>query len=227
MHLPLVHPAVAGDFSSEVRMVHCDDALIVVEKPAGFPAVPGRTPELKDCVASRVQATWPDALVVHRLDMATSGLMVLARGRAVQRALSSAFERRKVEKRYIAIVAGLLPAPAGAWGEIDAPIGADWPDRPRRMIDLAKGKAALTRYRVLAHHRDIDCTRVELMPVTGRTHQLRVHLQMLGHPILGDSLYAPDAVQAAAPRLMLHASQIALPHPANGATVVFNSTPAF
>ncbi len=227
MRLPLINPAVADAFGAEVKIVHCDDALIVAEKPAGLPAVPGRTSELKDCVASRVQAAWPDALLVHRLDMATSGLMVMARGLSAQQALGHAFERRQVEKHYLAIVAGLLPAPAGQWGEINAPIGADWPDRPRRMIDFAKGKAALTRYRVLAYDRDIDCTRVELMPVTGRTHQLRVHLQMLGYPILGDSLYAPDTVQAAAPRLMLHASRIALPHPANGATVVFCSTPAF
>jgi tRNA pseudouridine32 synthase / 23S rRNA pseudouridine746 synthase len=225
MRLPLVTFAPLNDPCDEVRIVHQDDVLIVIEKPAGLPAVPGRAAGLQDCVASRVLAIWPDALVVHRLDMATSGLMVMARGLAAQRTLSHGFERRRIEKRYVANVAGQLPAPAGEWGEIDAPIGADWSDRPRRMIDFAQGKAALTRYRVLAHAP--DSTRVELMPVTGRTHQLRVHLQMLGHPILGDSLYAPDALRAAAPRLMLHASQIALPHPATAATVVFNSTPAF
>ena len=154
---------------------------------------PGRAPGLQDCVASRVQARWPDALVVHRLDMATSGLMLMARGPA-QRMLSAAFERREVDKRYVARVAGRSPpVPGAGWAEIDLPIAADWPARPRRKIDAVNGKPARTRCRVLEHGRDADgmrWTRVELRPETGRTHQLRVHLSAIGHPILGDTLYA-------------------------------------
>ena len=203
-------------------LLHADAHCIVVDKPAGLPAVPGRPQALHDCAFTRVQALHPDARVVHRLDMATSGLLLFARGEDAQRALSRAFEQRRVHKRYVAVVRGEMPAPAG---EIELPIGAHWPDRPRRHVDPAKGRAALTRYRVLAVQD--GRTGVELEPVTGRTHQLRVHLAAIGHPILGDALYAPAAVQAAAPRLLLHASELAFAHPGTGEMFEVRSEPDF
>lgn len=199
-----------------------DDALLVVDKPAGLPSVPGRAPGLLDCMASRVQALVPDALVVHRLDMATSGLLVFARSKAVQRALSHAFAQREVDKGYVAVVTGEL---ANEHGEIDLPLIADWPNRPLQKVDHALGKPSLTHYRVLT--RESSRTRVALSPHTGRSHQLRVHLQALGHPILGDTLYAPPDVVAMSPRLLLHASTLAFTHPFTREAVRFESPPPF
>ena len=194
--------------------LHVDAACIVVVKPAGLPAVPGRGEHLQDCMAARVQAQFADALVVHRLDMATSGLMLFARGADAQRTLSRAFAQREVHKRYVAVVHGRIDP---AEGEIDLPLRPDWPNRPRQQVDVAHGKPSLTRYRVLAHDPLANTSRVVLEPITGRTHQLRVHLLAIGHPILGDALYAPVAVQALAGRLMLHAASISFPHPLTGA----------
>ena len=204
--------------------LHVDAACIVVVKPAGLPAVPGRGEHLQDCVATRVQAQFVDALVVHRLDMATSGLMLFARGADAQRALSRAFERREVHKRYVAVVHGRIDP---AEGEIDLPLRADWPNRPRQMVDAAHGKPSLTRYRVQAHDAVANTSRVMLEPVTGRTHQLRVHLLAIGHPILGDMLYAPAAVQAVADRLLLHAKSLTFVHPVDGQTLCVSHDPPF
>lgn len=197
-----------------------DGHLLVFDKPAGLLAVPGRT--IADCLSARVQAAWPDALVVHRLDMATSGLMAFGRGPGAQRALSRAFETRRVAKRYVAVVGGDV---AGDHGEVDAPLVVDWPNRPRQVVDLVHGKPSLTLWRVL--ERGAGRTRLALSPVTGRSHQLRVHCAHLGHPILGDDLYAPPALRDAAPRLLLHACRLELPHPASGAPVVVESVPPF
>ena len=194
--------------------LHIDAACIVVVKPAGLPAVPGRGEHLHDCMATRVQAQFADALVVHRLDMATSGLMLFARGPDAQRAVSRAFERREVHKRYVAVVHGCIDP---AKGEIDLPLRADWPNRPLQVVDAAHGKPSLTRYRVLAHDAVANTSRVMLDPITGRTHQLRVHLLAIGHPILGDALYAPAVVQAMAGRLLLHAESLRFPQPLTGA----------
>jgi len=214
--------------AAALSFVHCSEALLVVDKPAGLLAVPGRGAHLQDCVARRVQADFADALVVHRLDMATSGLMVMARGAAAQRSLGHAFERREVEKRYVAVVSGLLPPPGGdGWAEIDLPLGADWPARPRQKVDLEAGKPSVTRYRVLGHDAANDCSRVELQPLTGRSHQLRVHLLAVGHPIVGDALYAPPLARAQAARLLLHASALALKDPLSGERVEFGSVPPF
>ena len=202
-------------------MVYADDTLLVVDKPSGLLAVPGRGADKQDCLAARVQVRYPDALVVHRLDMATSGLMVMARGPAAQRALSKAFAAREVTKRYIALVAGRLEAPADGWGTIDLPIIVDWPNRPLRIVDHQSGKPSLTRWRVLGHDETGLNTRVELEPVTGRSHQLRVHLRELGHPILGDALYAPPSVQALSGRLLLHAGSLAFTHPLTGEALTF------
>lgn len=209
--------------------VYADEHLLVLDKPAGLLCVPGRGADKQDCLAARVQARYPDALVVHRLDMATSGLWLMARGAHVQRTLSVAFAERQVSKRYVAWVAGRLdaPLPAGGWAVIDLPIAADWPNRPVRIIDRDRGKPSQTRWRVLAYDARTDATQVELEPVTGRSHQLRVHLRALGHPILGDALYAPPAVQARAPRLLLHASELRFAHPATGEGLAFSSPAPF
>ena len=212
-------------------MLHADGALLVLVKPAGLLAVPGRGEDKQDCLSRRAQAQWPDALVVHRLDMSTSGLVVMARGMDAQRALSRAFEQRQVHKRYLAVVAGQLvnPLPDNGWSTIDLPLAVDWINRPRSKVSVDTGKPSLTRWRVAqpavqtpATHTDIG-TRVELEPITGRTHQLRVHLQALGHPILGDALYANPEQQALATRLLLHAETLELPHPVTGQMMRFHS----
>jgi len=212
-----------------VKLLHADDALLVLDKPTGLLSVPGRGEDKQDSLSARVQAVYPDALVVHRLDQATSGLMLMARGAAMQRALSQAFESREVGKRYVAVVEGRLPSSGSddSWGLIDLPIIVDWPNRPLRIIDAEHGKPSRTRWRVLAFDAAANATRVELEPVTGRSHQLRVHLKALGHPILGDALYAPAEVQAKAPRLFLHAAALRFTHPASGLPLSFESAPGF
>ncbi|HET7793319.1 MAG TPA: RluA family pseudouridine synthase [Rhizobacter sp.] len=204
------------------HVIHLDDSLLVVDKPAGLPSVPGRAEGLLDCMASRVLAIAPDALVVHRLDMATSGLLLFARGKAMQRQLSEAFAQREVGKRYEAVVAGRM---AEDEGTIDLPLIADWPNRPLQKVDLMEGKPSITRFRVM--ERAAGTTRVELEPLTGRSHQLRVHLLALGHPILGDGLYAPKEVRDRAPRLLLHARQLELAHPVSGQAMRFESPVPF
>lgn len=194
---------------SSLELSYCDEALLVAVKPAGLLAVPGRGDDKQDCLSSRLQAEFPDALVVHRLDMATSGLMVFGRGAEMQRRLSRLFHDRKVGKRYVALVAGRL---APEIGEISLPLGADWPNRPKQKVDHEVGKHSLTRYRVLTYDANADVTRVELEPVTGRTHQLRVHLAASGHPIVGDALYGGVGAE----RLMLHAAWLGFEHPRTG-----------
>lgn len=212
-----------------IDVVYADDSLLVLNKPSGLLSVPGRGEDKQDCLSSRVQQRHPDALIVHRLDMATSGLMLMARGIGMQRALSSLFERREVHKRYLAVVDGrLAPAPTpDGWGLTDLPIVVDWPRRPLRIIDAVLGKPSQTRWRALAFDAATHSTRVELEPLTGRSHQLRVHLQALGHPILGDALYAPEAVQAKAPRLLLHACALGFVHPVSGEALRFESPADF
>jgi tRNA pseudouridine32 synthase/23S rRNA pseudouridine746 synthase len=227
----LTEPLATFAISTTEVTVFCqDDAFLVVHKPAGLLSVPGRGPDKQDCLSARVQRDFPDALVVHRLDMATSGLMLMARSLVAQRTLNHAFSERQVDKTYVAVVAGHLASPAGEWGVIDLPIAVDWPRRPLRTIESLHGKPSVTRWRVLQHLDDpsgYPLTRVELEPVTGRSHQLRVHLQALGHPILGDALYASAAIQAQAPRLLLHASTLRLAHPRTGEFLSFSCPPAF
>jgi tRNA pseudouridine32 synthase/23S rRNA pseudouridine746 synthase len=207
--------------AGKLELIHTDEALLVVNKPAGLLAVPGRGADKQDCLSARLQQQFPDALVVHRLDMATSGLMVFARGEAMQRRLSQMFREREVDKRYVAVVAGKLDP---ATDEVDLPIAADWPSRPLRKVDMETGKPSLTRYRLLAFDATSNTSRVELEPVTGRTHQLRVHMAAIGHPILGDALYG-DA--ASAPRLLLHASTLRFAHPSNASALNFVCAPLF
>ncbi|MFT4090215.1 MAG: pseudouridine synthase [Asticcacaulis sp.] len=199
-----------------------DAHLLVYDKPAGLLSVPGRLPENKDSLALRAQAEFPDALIVHRLDMATSGLLVMARGPEAHRTLSMAFADRQVDKRYVAVVAGQVPDDTG---EVNLPLICDWPNRPRQMVDHDIGKPSLTRYRVLS--READRTRIELEPVTGRSHQLRVHMMAMGHPIIGDEFYAPEDIRRLSPRLLLHAERLSLPHPANGEIMRFHAPAVF
>jgi len=231
---PLSEPP---DADADVAIVHADGHLVVAGKPAGLLCVPGRGAGKQDCLSARVQRLYPDALIVHRLDMATSGLCVMARGAGAQRSLSMAFAGRAVHKRYMAVVHGRLEMPPDqtgqgdeanhGWGVIDLPLIADWPNRPLSKVDLVNGKPSRTLWRVLAHDDTAGTTHVELEPITGRTHQLRLHLSALGHPILGDALYAPPGVQALAPRLLLHASALSLPHPGTGDMMRFHSPAPF
>ena len=222
--------------SSELQVIHQDDALLVLDKPAGLLSVPGRGEDRQDCLSTRVQAYFADALIVHRLDMATSGLMIMARGHIAQRTLSHAFATREVVKRYTAVVDGHINPHIGDWQVIDLPIVVDWPNRPLRIVDAVHGKPSQTRWRV----EPIDSlqnpgkrleppgsTRLELEPLTGRSHQLRVHLKAIGHAILGDTLYASAAVQARSDRLLLHARGLTLQHPVTGESLLFHSTPPF
>lgn len=210
-------------------LVYADADLLVLNKPAGLLAVPGRLQT--HCLSTLVQLRYADAMVVHRLDMATSGLMLMARGAAAQVVLARAFAGRTVHKRYVAVVDGLLlpadPQPAHAWRLIDLPIRADWPNRPLRVVDLVLGKPSRTRWRVLEHDQQRQRTRLELVPVTGRTHQLRVHLQAIGHPIVGDTLYAEQPLPLDAARLLLHAAGLSLAHPNTGEWLEFTSTVPF
>jgi len=289
-------------------IVFADDHLVVLNKPSGLLAVPGKTSN--ECLSLQAQAHFPDTLIAHRLDMATSGLMVMARGIAMQRKLNASFSERKVHKRYIAVVKGhcsnntsqsldggalcvgkggarnaggghgaerstvqasandsldgavgnspygatgssegsglcsvspgrcaassftcakptALTAPGDGWHTIDLPIIVDWPLRPLRKICFETGKPSTTYWRCVGYNTALDVSRLELEPVTGRSHQLRVHLQALGHPILGDTLYAPPEVAAASPRLLLHAAELAFHHPASGEWISFHSPDGF
>lgn len=193
-------------------MLHRDDDLLVVDKPSGLLSVPGKAQHHSDCLEVRVKAAFADALLVHRLDLDTSGIMVFAMNRAAQRHLGLQFERRHIEKRYIARVSGRLVTETG---QIDLPLICDWPNRPLQKVDWDLGKASQTRFKVLSH--EANATRLALFPKTGRSHQLRVHCLAIGHPILGDSFYAPADVLALAARLQLHAETLSLYHPTGGA----------
>lgn len=196
--------------------------LLAFDKPAGLLAVPGRGADKQDCLWQRVRERWPDALVVHRLDMATSGLMLFARGADTQRRLSATFASRQVHKTYVAVVAGRLAEPAG---RIDLPLVADWPRRPLQKVDSAEGKPSITEWQLLAFDANRQTSRLALRPLTGRTHQLRVHLAAIGHPIVGDALYAPPALHGT--RLMLHAQGLCLPHPLDGHELRLRCEPPF
>ncbi|ANQ83106.1 pseudouridine synthase A [Azoarcus olearius] len=207
-------------------LLYTDDSLIVADKPAGLLSVPAGGEDRQDCLALRVQAQFDDALIVHRLDAATSGLVLLARGMEMLRRMSLAFEQRVVGKRYVALVHGHV---AQDEGEIALPLAADPLNRPRQIVDAARGRPALTRYRVLERSGagDAAVTRLELKPMTGRSHQLRVHLMAIGHPIVGDPLYAPPESAAAHPRMFLHAAGIAFIHPDRRVPMQFDSPVPF
>lgn len=195
----------------------------MANKPAGLLSVPGRGQDKADSLATRVQKQFPDARSVHRLDMGTSGLLVFARGADMQRRLSHLFRERGVKKYYIAVAAGRIEINQG---EVDLPLSSDWPNRPRQKVNFAEGKCSLTRYRVLAHDAVMNTSRIELEPVTGRTHQLRVHMAAIGHPILGDALYGEEA-GCMAERLMLHSRSLGFAHPLSGKPLTLTCDPPF
>lgn len=232
-------------FGLSLTVIHADARLVVVDKPSGLLSVPGKGAANADCVAARVKAMYPHAtgpMVVHRLDMDTSGLIVVALDAEAQRELSRQFEQRLVEKKYVALLAGVVEQDSG---EIDLPIRPDVERRPYQMVDFVHGRRAVTQFRVL--RREAHRTRVEFVPITGRAHQLRVHAADpayrgpagavprdlndeqggrvgLGHPILGDALYGD---RSKAPRLMLHAAWISFLHPSGGERVEFASATPF
>ena len=219
-------------FLNAFELIYEDSALLVFNKPSGLLSVPGKGPEKADCLRTRVQQVYPEALTVHRLDMSTSGILLMARSAELHRKLSIAFANREVEKRYIAVVDGkvienLPDNPAETWQLIDKPIATDWINRPMQKIDAIDGKSSQTRYKVMSYDESTQTTRLELAPVTGRTHQLRVHLQSIGHSILGDHLYASDEVQAKSERLLLHASELHLAHPVSGKSLTFQCASPF
>ena len=208
---------------SNIQIVHQDAALLVINKPTLLLSVPGRAEDNKDCLVTRLQQNgYPDALIVHRLDWETSGLIVLARDADTHRELSRQFHDRETDKAYTALCWG---EPAGDSGSIDLPLRYDPPTKPRHVVDHAQGKSALTHWRVL--ERCGHYSRVELIPYTGRSHQLRVHMLSIGHPLLGDRLYAHDQALAAHDRLCLHASMLALTHPQSGERLRFECPAPF
>ncbi len=198
-------------------VIHRDDDLLLVDKPPGLLSVPGKPAAHADCLESRVKAVFSRALLVHRLDMDTSGLMVFAMNPAAQRHLGLQFERRHIDKTYIAVVAGEIAEA----GEVDLPLIVDWPNRPLQKVCHETGKAALTRWQVIG--RAPGCSRLRLKPKTGRSHQLRVHMAAIGHLILGDRFYATGRALAASERLMLHSESLTLYHPLGGARTRFES----
>jgi tRNA pseudouridine32 synthase / 23S rRNA pseudouridine746 synthase len=207
-----------------------DAFLLVLDKPAGLLSVPGRGPDKQDCVINRALVHWPDALVVHRLDMATSGLLILARNKEVQRQLGDAFAARKVHKRYTAVVHGVVPnLPNNGWGCVEAALVCDWERRPLQIVDPQRGKPSQTLYQRHPDQTGIphDCTKLWLEPITGRSHQLRVHMTHIGHPMLGDALYAPTAVIARSSRLCLHATTLKFQHPVHAQWLEIESPAPF
>lgn len=200
-----------------VSILYADADIVVINKPSGLLSVPGKAPEHRDSAWARLERVLPNLRVVHRLDMATSGLLVFARHKSAQAGLQRQFEQRLVGKRYCAHVWGQPPAPCG---EINLALRCDWPNRPRQMVDLTLGKPARTLYRVTGAHRHGAI--MALTPYTGRSHQLRVHMQAVGCAILGDKFYASAEAYAAAPRLLLHAEYLSFRQPMTQARLEFN-----
>ncbi|MBJ3813477.1 bifunctional tRNA pseudouridine(32) synthase/23S rRNA pseudouridine(746) synthase RluA [Shimwellia pseudoproteus] len=204
-------------------VLYQDDHIMVVNKPSGLLSVPGRLEEHRDSIMTRIQRDYPRAESVHRLDMATSGVIVVALTKAAERELKRQFREREPKKQYLARVWGHLPQQAGV---VDLPLICDWPNRPKQKVCHDTGKPAQTAYQVLEYGVD-NTTRVLLKPITGRSHQLRVHMLALGHPILGDRFYAHPAALAMAPRLLLHAEMLTITHPAFGNQMTFNAPADF
>ena len=214
----------AGDYDppqGEIPVLHADHEILVVDKPAGLLSVPGKGPELADCLIERLRVPFPEVLLVHRLDRDTSGVMIFALTAPAQRHLGLQFEKRQTKKTYVARVAGRV---SEREGRVDLPLCVDWPNRPRQKVDYENGKSAVTDWKV--QRASDEETRMRLYPQTGRSHQLRVHMLELGHPILGDPFYAPETA-ADYPRMMLHAEELRLRHPDGGAGVRFRAKPPF
>jgi tRNA pseudouridine32 synthase/23S rRNA pseudouridine746 synthase len=207
--------------SPYLDIIFQDEDIVVFNKSSGLLSVPGRLPEHQDCLQNRVQRVLPTATIVHRLDMATSGIIIMALNKPAHVAISRQFEQRKTKKSYIARVFGKV---ADIEGSVDLPLICDWPNRPKQMVDHDNGKQSLTNYSVLSYSTlssGDESTLIELRPVTGRSHQLRVHMLALGHPILGDRLYAHEKALTVSPRLQLHARNLSLTHPVTGELLCF------
>jgi len=209
---------------SALDIYYKDEYLLVIRKPSGLLSVPGRGEDKQDCLISRVQSEYPDALIVHRLDMSTSGLMILARGKELERSLSILFQNREINKKYIAVVDGEVKANSGI---VDLPLITDWPNRPKQKVDFETGKSSITSYRKLSYDKNNNTSRLELIPFTGRTHQLRVHMMSMNNAILGDELYANKEAIEKVTRLLLHANHLSFQHPVTGEFIEFNSEPEF
>lgn len=194
-----------------LEVIHEDDDIVVLNKPSGLLSVAGKDPALADCLEARVKARWPSAAMAHRLDKDTSGVLVMALNKKALGHVGQEFEQRRAQKSYVARVWGEI---AGESGRVDLPLATDWENKPRQRVDHERGRASVTDWVVEA--REPGVTRVRLHPLTGRTHQLRVHMLALGHPILGDPFYATGEALAAAPRLQLHAEELAFNHPRGG-----------
>lgn len=201
-----------------LSVIHVDDDILVLNKPSGLLTVPGKAAEYSDCLEARAQEDFPSARIVHRLDMDTSGVVIMAMHADAHRHLGLQFERRHTSKTYVADVFGVIESEQG---EIDLPLRCDWPNRPKQMVDHEQGRKALTKWRVI--DRTETSTRVELMPITGRSHQLRVHMLELGHPILGDRFYASGDALEASERLQLHALSLTIHHPTGGERLTFEA----
>ena len=208
----------------DLPILYSDETMLVIDKPAGLLSQPGRRPEKWDSVMTRINAHYPEAVAVHRLDEPTSGLMMVPINKAMGGGLSKSFRERLVNKRYEAIVTGIMEKEEGS---VDFPLMADWPNRPRQKIDFENGRASLTHYWVLERNLKENWTRVDLEPYTGRSHQLRMHLMALGHAILGDPLYADPETLSKAPRMLLHAKHLDLDHPLTCQKLVFDSPVPF
>ena len=220
----------------ELNLLYRDDSMVLVDKPANMLSVPGKGEKGKFCVSNEVQVQFPDAKVVHRLDMATSGVMLFALGKENQVNLNKQFEQRNVEKVYDAVVKGHI---AAALGGVNIPLMSDWPNRPKQKVCYREGKQAMTRFRCLSfdnslsgnkdssERRSSPITRVELMPVTGRSHQLRMHMLAIGHPIIGDEFYACEEALAMSSRLLLHARELTVTHPATGRRIEITAPTPF
>lgn len=198
--------------------IFTDDDILILNKPAGLLTVPGKSDAMADCVQSRVREHFNYARIVHRLDMSTSGILIMARHYEAQKNLSLQFEKRLTRKTYIANISG---HPENDDGEINAPMRCDWPNRPLQMIDPEQGKTAMTKWDIIERYENYS--RVRLYPITGRSHQLRLHMLHIGHPILGDRLYAPDDVFKSRPRLHLHAETLTITHPSTGEELTFTA----
>lgn len=215
-------PYIVPHSQEETRILYADDHLLLVRKPDLLLSIPGRHPLNKDCLITRLQRDYPTASIVHRLDLDTSGIMVIPLDKPTHAHISRQFQERKVEKSYQAVVYGVVEQDCG---EVELPIRCDWENRPLQMIDHEKGKHALTRYEVM--QRFEDRTRMLLKPVTGRSHQLRIHMRELGHPILGCDMYAHEEALGMADRMLLHATTLAFEHPATGEWLCGECLPDF
>jgi tRNA pseudouridine32 synthase / 23S rRNA pseudouridine746 synthase len=212
---------------TDITVLHQDRDLLILNKPADLLTVPGRGVDKQDCLIHRTLKHYPSARIVHRLDMATSGIVIMALNHSAQAAMGSLFAQRKIKKVYIAIVAGNIAEQVSTSGMVDLPLICDWENRPKQIVDTEKGKTAQTHFKSIAYDNKNDISLVELTPITGRSHQLRVHMLALGHPIIGDYFYAPENIKRKSVRLLLHAQEVSFEHPFTKKSIQITSAPPF